>query len=67
MIEQERASLPSLLDQVVSIETVQRDRLTTQLLFVSDEGDTPDLFCIEVAPGADGGWVKRGPQECRSC
>jgi hypothetical protein len=57
--EQERASLPSLLDQVVMLETIQGEHLVLQVLFVFDEGDTPDLFGIEVVPGAKGGWLRK--------
>lgn len=62
MTEQERASLPSLLDQVVTLETVQGDHLVVQILFVFDEGETPDLFCVEVVPGPAGDWVKKGDE-----
>ncbi|HEU4635562.1 MAG TPA: hypothetical protein VFS41_05245 [Edaphobacter sp.] len=59
MTEQERASLPKLLDQVVMLETAQGDHLVVQILFVFDEGETPDLFAIEVVPGAKGGWLRK--------
>jgi hypothetical protein len=57
--EQERASLPSLVDQVVMLETAQGEHLVVQILFVFDEGETPDLFGIEVIPGAKGGWLRK--------
>jgi hypothetical protein len=57
--EQERASLPSLVDQVVMLETAQGEHLVVQVLFVFDEGETPDLFGIEVIPGAKGGWLRK--------
>ncbi|QHS52090.1 hypothetical protein [Edaphobacter sp. 12200R-103] len=59
MTEQERASLPSLVDQVVMLETAQGEHLVVQVLFVFDEGETPDLFGIEVIPGAKGGWLRK--------
>lgn len=59
MTEQERASLPSLLDRVVTLETVQGESMAVQILFVFDEGETPDLFCVEVVPDASGGWTKK--------
>lgn len=59
MTEQERNSLPKLLDQVVMLETIQGDHLVVQILFVYDEGETPDLFGIEVVPGAKGGWLRK--------
>ena len=59
MTEKERASLPSLVDQVVMLETAQGEHLVVQVLFVFDEGETPDLFGIEVIPGAKGGWLRK--------
>jgi hypothetical protein len=57
--EEERAALPSQVDQVVFLETVQGKHLVAQILVVFDEGKTPDLFCVEVIPGPDGSWVKK--------
>lgn len=59
MTADERALLPSLIDKVVALETVQGDRMLAQVLIVFDEGETPDLFCVEVEPGPDGAWVRR--------
>jgi hypothetical protein len=56
----ERALLPSLIDKVVALEMVQGDRLVAQILFVFDEGETPDLFCLEVTQDSDGTWVQKG-------
>jgi hypothetical protein len=56
----ERALLPSLIDKVVALETIQGDRLVAQLLFVFDEGETPDLFCLEVTQSPDGTWIQKG-------
>jgi hypothetical protein len=56
----ERTLLPSLIDQVVFLKTVQGDHLVVQILFVFDEGETPDLFCLEVEPCSDGGYVQKG-------
>jgi hypothetical protein len=55
----ERALLPSLIDKVVALETVQGDRFFAQILVVFDEGETPDLFCLEVTQGADGMWIRK--------
>jgi hypothetical protein len=60
MTDTERAFLKSRIDQVVALETVQGDRFLAQILFVFDEGDTPDLFCLEVEPGPDGTWIQKG-------
>lgn len=55
----ERALLPSLIDKAVVLETVQGDRLTVQILVVFDEGETPDLFCVEIVAGPDGTWTQK--------
>lgn len=60
MTDADRALLPSLIDKVVGLETIQGHRLLAQILFVFDEGDTPDLFCLEVVPGPEGTWVQKG-------
>lgn len=59
MTEAERALLPSLVEKVVRLETLQGDRLLVKILFVFDEGETPDLFCVEVEPGPQGAWVEK--------
>ena len=59
MTEGERALLPSLVEKVVTLETVQGDRLLAKILFVFDEGETPDLFCVEAEPGPKGAWVEK--------
>jgi len=41
------------------LETAQGEHLVVQVLFVFDEGETPDLFGIEVIPGAKGGWLRK--------
>jgi hypothetical protein len=48
MTDTEREFLKSQIDGVVVLETAQGDRLLVQILFVFDEGETPDLFCVEV-------------------
>jgi len=55
----ERALLPSLVDEVVTLETAQGERLLAQILVVFDEGETPDLFCVEVIRGTDGEWIQK--------
>lgn len=58
MTEDQLAFLKSSLDEVVVLETAQGERLLVQLLIVVDEGETPDLFCVEV-DRSSGGYVQR--------
>ena len=60
MTDTEREFLKSQIDKVVVLETTQGDRLLAQILFVFDEGETPDLFCLEVEPIPDGTYVQKG-------
>jgi hypothetical protein len=52
--------LKSSIDQVVDLETTAGDRHLAQILFVFDEGDTPDVFYLKVSPGPDGTFVPQG-------
>ena len=60
MTDEHLALLKSSIDQVVQIETISGDRHLAQVLFVFDEGDTPDVFYLKVIPGPNGSFV---PQE----
>ena len=60
MTDSERAALQSQIDSVVVLETVQGRRLLVKILFVFDEGDTPDVFYLKVSPGPDGTFVPEG-------
>jgi hypothetical protein len=60
MTDIERAALQSQIDQVFVLETIQGDRLLAKILFVFDEGETPDLFCVEVEPTLDGSYLEKG-------
>jgi hypothetical protein len=60
MTHQELSFLKSQIDQVVLIETSAGDRHLAQVLFVFDEGETPDVFYLKVERGADGGFVQQG-------
>ena len=60
MTDTERAALQSQIDQVVVLETIQGDRLLAMILFVFNEGETPDLFCLEVEPTPDGSYIEKG-------
>jgi hypothetical protein len=54
MTEDQLAFLKSSLDEVVVLETAQGERLLVQILIVVDEGETPDLFCVEVDQSSTG-------------
>ena len=54
MTDAERTFLKTHLDEVVVLETVQGERLLVQILIVVDEGETPDLFCVEVDQSSTG-------------
>ena len=60
MTDTERAFLKSQIDGVVVLETIQGDRLLAKILFIFDEGETPDLFCLEVEPTPDGSYIEKG-------
>jgi hypothetical protein len=57
MTEAERTFLKASVDQVVEVETIGGDRHLAQILFVFDEGETPDVFYLKVVPGPEGGFV----------
>lgn len=59
MTEAEREFLKTQIDEVVLLETVQGDRMLAQILVVFDEGETPDLFCLEVL-ATSSGYVQQG-------
>jgi hypothetical protein len=60
MTDSERTLLKNSIDQVVDLEFSDGDRHLAQILFVFEEGDTPDVFYLKVSPGPDGIFV---PQE----
>jgi hypothetical protein len=60
MTEAERTFLKSQIDRVVALETVQGDSFLAEILFIFDEGETPDLFCREVEPGPNGAYIQKG-------
>jgi hypothetical protein len=60
MTETELNLLKTSIDQVVDLETIAGDRHLAQILFVFDEGETPDVFYLKVAPGADGEFAAQG-------
>jgi hypothetical protein len=54
MTDEYLALLKSSIDQVVQIETTDGDRHLAQILFVFDEGDTPDVFYLRGESRPDG-------------
>jgi hypothetical protein len=54
MTDSERTLLKESVDQVVAIETTDGDRHLARILFVFDEGETPDVFYLKVTPSQDG-------------
>jgi hypothetical protein len=60
MTSEDLALLKSSIDAVVTLETVQGERILAQILFVFDAEDTPDVFYLEVEPGPDGNFVPKG-------
>ena len=64
MTEAELTLLKSSVDQVVEVETNDGDRHLAQILFVFDDGETPDVFYLKVAPGQEGELVTQGSAGC---
>jgi hypothetical protein len=60
MTDSDRTLLKNSIDQVVDLETTECDRHLAQILFVFDEGDTPDVFYLKVSPGPDRTFVPEG-------
>jgi hypothetical protein len=58
--DKDRAYLKSQIDQVVFIETNAGDRHLAQVLFVFDEGETPDVFYLKVEKTPGGDYVQQG-------
>ena len=54
MTDEHLTLLRSSIDQVVDLEFSDGNRHLAQILFVFDEGDTPDVFYLKVSPGPDG-------------
>jgi hypothetical protein len=60
MTDEHLLLLKSSIDQVVDLETTGGDRHLAQILFVFDEGDTPDVFYLKVTASPDGTFVPEG-------
>jgi len=61
MTEADLPFLKSHIDKPVILETTQGDRLLARVLFIFDEGDTPDLFCLPLELGPDRTYVQKSP------
>ena len=59
MTEAERNLLKTSIDEVLVLETADGEHIA-QILFVFDEGETPDLFYLEVEPRPDGTFAQKG-------
>ena len=57
MTDEQLALLKASIDEVVQVETTDGDSHLAQILFVFDEGDTPDVFYLKVSPGPDGSFM----------
>ena len=60
MTDEELAFLKASLDEVVEIETTAGERHPGRILFVFDEGETPDVFYLKGATGPEGEFVAEG-------
>jgi hypothetical protein len=60
MTETELSLLKGSIDQIVDLETTGGERHLAQVLFVFDEGETPDVFYLRVARGPDGEYLAEG-------
>ena len=57
MTKEELAFLKSQVDQVVLLEVKEERPHLGQILFVFDQGATPDVFYLRVEPVAEGGYA----------
>ncbi|WP_158943605.1 hypothetical protein [Granulicella sp. S190] len=60
MTEEHLALLKASIDEIVVLETTDGEEVVAQILFVFDEGETPDLFYLKVVPKEDGTFVAQG-------
>ena len=60
MSDAELSLLKASIDEVVDLETSGGERHLAQILFVFDEGETPDVFYLKVAPDPGGELVAQG-------
>jgi hypothetical protein len=60
MTEAELSLLKSSIDRIVELETTAGERHLAQILFVFDDGKTPDVFYLKVERDPDGEFVAQG-------
>ena len=60
MTADDLALLKSRIDEVVVLDIVQGEHIFAKPLVVFDEGDTPDVFYLEVEPGPDDTYIGKG-------
>ena len=60
MTDAELSLLKTSIDRIVELEVAGGERHLAQILFVFDEGETPDVFYLRVAPGPDGELAAQG-------
>ncbi len=60
MTDEHLALLKSSIDEILTLETNDGERITAQILFVFDGEETPDVFFLKVEPKADGTLVTQG-------
>ncbi len=63
MTDEQRELLKASVDQVVEIETAEGRHLA-QVLFVFDEGETPDVFYLKGSVDAAGSFAPEGGAGC---
>jgi hypothetical protein len=52
--------LKASIDQIVELETTAGERHLAQVLFVFDDGKTPDVFYLKVTPGQADEFISQG-------
>jgi hypothetical protein len=60
MTNEHLAFLKKSIDKVVDLETTAGDRHLAEILFVFDEGETPDVFYLKVFARPDRTFVPEG-------
>ena len=60
MTQAELSLLKTSIDQIVELEVAGGERHLAQILFVFDEGETPDVFYLKMVPRPDGELVAEG-------
>ncbi|HXC95097.1 MAG TPA: hypothetical protein VNU92_05320 [Edaphobacter sp.] len=64
MTDEQLKLLKASVDKVVEVETIDGDRHLAQILFVFDEGETPDVFYLKGSVGGGGSFVTDGGVGC---